>query len=63
MTDDLLGSESLGRVTARKRLGVLLALLALLALLGGERVWAAAEPAQERMTATVVEFSVRGELK
>ena len=62
MTDDLLGSESLGRVTARKRLGVLLALLALLALLGGERVWAAAEPAQERMTATVVEFSVRGEL-
>ncbi len=36
--------------------------LALLVWLPGGRVWAAAEPTQERMTATVVEFSVRGEL-
>ncbi len=48
------------RVILFKPLALLLALL--LVCLSAGRAWAAPEPPQERMTATVIEFSVRGEL-
>ncbi len=48
------------RVILLKPLALLLALL--LVCLSAGRAWAAPEPPQERMTATVIEFSVRGEL-